>query len=146
MLILSYVERRDAVHRFVRRDQKYFNRARYSYLRQPRHWKEPIWIGDKIDHTLVNPNTLRSYEITVPDKATTGATTSFTFIVPWHYYQETHQDFDATEVNKCKRVELSSEYDWDPQKVRFPKASRVVEEEIPRTIGSVSVSAESSFR
>jgi hypothetical protein len=57
--------------------------------------------------------------------------------VPWHYNQETHQDFDATELNKYKRVVLSSEYDWDPQNVQFPKASRIVEEEIPRTIGSV---------
>jgi hypothetical protein len=32
----------------------------------------PTWIGDKIVHTLVNPNQLRSHDITVPDKATTN--------------------------------------------------------------------------
>jgi hypothetical protein len=30
------------------------NRARWKCLRQPRHWRKSKWIGDKIDHKLVN--------------------------------------------------------------------------------------------
>jgi hypothetical protein len=37
----------------------------------------------------------------------------------------------------CPHISLSSEYEWDPQNVRFPKASRTVEEEVSRSIGSV---------
>jgi hypothetical protein len=36
---------------------------------------------------------------------------------------------------------LSSKYDWDPQNVQFPEASRFVEEEIFRTIRSVSIAS-----
>jgi hypothetical protein len=36
------------------------------------------------------------------------------------------------------RAQLSSEHKWDPQNVRFPKASRTVEEEISRTIGAIT--------
>ena len=37
----------------------------------------------------------------------------------------------------CPHISLSSEYEWDPQNVRFPEASRTVEEEVSRSIGSV---------
>jgi len=42
----------------------------------------------------------------------------------------------------CEHVVLSSEHDWNPQNVCFPEATRTVEEEISRTIGSVQTSVD----
>jgi hypothetical protein len=42
------------------------------------------------------------------------------------------------ELQTCPHVTLSSDHEWDPQNVRFPKASRTVEEAISRSIGSIS--------
>jgi hypothetical protein len=111
-------------------------------------FNEAIWMGDKMDHTLVNPNQLRSYGITVQDNPFAAAPTFIStedneFSLPLScsgtiLMAATRTPTDR-ELNTCPHVVLSSEHDWDPKNVRFPKASRTVEEEITRTIGSVNV-------
>jgi hypothetical protein len=77
---------------------KVFRPSNRNQLRS-RHWKDPVWIGNKIDHTLVNPNHcdhIRLLSRTRPPQTfRLKATTSFTFIVLWHHCQETHRDLDT---------------------------------------------------
>jgi hypothetical protein len=49
------------------------------------------------------------------------------------------------ELQTSPHVVLSSEHEWDPQNVRFPKASRAVEEEVARTIGAVRAEEECDY-
>jgi hypothetical protein len=110
-------------------------------------FNEAIWMGDKMDHTLVNPNQLRSYGITVQDNPFSAAPTyvsteghEFTFPLTCHgtILSTPTRTPTSHELQNCAHVILSSEHDWDPQHVRFPKASRTVEEEISRTVGAVT--------
>ena len=107
---------------------------------------EAIWMGDKMENTLVNPNQLRAYGLTVQDNPFSE---SPTFVVT-----EGHECIlplmsqgtilgvstrtpTNQELQSCPYVILLSEHEWDPQNVRFPKASRTVEEEVLRSIGAV---------
>jgi hypothetical protein len=109
---------------------------------------EAIWMGDKMEHTLVNPNQLRAHGITVQDNPFSTSpiyisTEGHEFSMPLKcegtilgVTTRTPTDKEL-QVDSCPHVILSSEYDWNPQNVRFPKASRTVEEEVSRTIGAV---------
>ena len=111
-------------------------------------FNEAIWMGDKMDHTLVNPNQLRSFGITVQDDPYSGAPTFIStegneFTMPlWSKgttlgvstRTPTEQELQENQPH----IILSSEHDWDPQNVRFPKARRAVEEEVSRNIGAVN--------
>jgi hypothetical protein len=109
--------------------------------------KEAIWMGDKMDHTLVNPNQLRSFGITVQDNPFSEAPTFIAtegneFTMPLSSKGtvlgvSTRTPTDQ-ELQTCPHITLSSEHDWDPQNVCFPKASRTVEEEVARKIGAVN--------
>jgi hypothetical protein len=109
-------------------------------------FNQAIWMGDKMDNTLVNPNQLRSFGITVQDNPFDAAPTyvsaeSDDFSFPLNCQGTILSAATRTptdlELQTCTHVVLSSEHDWDPQHVHFPKSSRTVEEEIRRTIGSV---------
>jgi hypothetical protein len=107
---------------------------------------EAIWMGDKMDHTLINPNQLRAYGLTVQDNPFSEApifisTEGHEFTLPLQskgtilgVATRTPTDQD---LQTCPHIVLSSEHEWDPQNIRFPKASRSVEEEVSRTIGAV---------
>jgi hypothetical protein len=108
-------------------------------------------MGDKMDHTLVNPNQLRAFGITVQDNyfadppifiSTEGNEFSMplsTKGTPLGVATRTPTDH---ELHTCPHFALSSEHEWDPQNVCFPKASRTVEEEISRTIGAVTTQSD----
>jgi hypothetical protein len=107
---------------------------------------EAIWMGDKMDHTLVNPNQLRAYGLTVQDNPFSEApifisTEGHEFILPLAskgtILGVTTRTPTAQELQTCPHVTLSSEHEWDPQHVRFPKAVRTAEEEVSRNIGAV---------
>jgi hypothetical protein len=107
---------------------------------------EALWMGDKMEHTLVNPNQLRAYGVTVQDNPfstspTFISTEGHEFTMPLNSKGTILGVITRTptdrELQECQHVILSSEHDWDPQNVRFPKASRTVEEEVSRTIGAV---------
>ena len=113
---------------------------------------EAIWMGEKMDHTLVNPNQLRAYGITVQDNPFSEApifiaTEGHAFVMPLHIKGTTLGVSTRTptdsELQSCQpHVILSSEHEWDPQNVRFPKSSRTVEEEVARTVGAVLTQGE----
>ncbi len=107
---------------------------------------EAIWMGDKMDHTLVNPNQLRAYGLTVQDNPFSEApifisTEGHEFILPLAskgtILGVTTRTPTDQELQTCPHVTLSSEHEWDPQHVRFPKAVRTAEEEVSRNIGAV---------
>ena len=107
---------------------------------------EAIWMGDKMQHTLINPNQLRAYGVSVQDNPfseapTFIATEDYEFVLPLTctgtILGVATRTPTENELQTRPHISLSSEYEWDPQNVRFPKASRTVEEEVSRTIGSV---------
>jgi hypothetical protein len=108
---------------------------------------EAIWMGDKMDHTPVNPNQLRAFGLNVQDNPFSDApifigTEGHEFMLPLAskctILGVTTRTPTDHEIQTCPHVTLSSEREWDPQNVQFPKASRTVEEEIARTIGAVT--------
>jgi hypothetical protein len=108
--------------------------------------KEAIWMGDQMEHTLLNPNQLQAYGITVQDNPFDPAPISISpenneFTLPLNSKGTvlgvaTRTPTDQ-ELQTCPHVVLSSEHEWDPQNVWFPRASQTVEEEISRTVGAV---------
>ncbi len=112
---------------------------------------QAIWMGDKMSHTLINPNQLRACGITVQDNPFLAApifisTEDNHFSVPLACKGTILGVATRTpteqELQTCPHVTLSSDHEWDPQNVRFPEASRAVEEEISRSIGSVMTQSE----
>jgi hypothetical protein len=107
---------------------------------------EAIWMGDQMEHTLINPNQLRAYGITVQDNPFDPApifisTEDNEFTLPLNsngtVLGVATRTLTGQELQTCPHAVLLSEYKWDPQNVRFPRASRTVEEEISRTVGAV---------
>jgi hypothetical protein len=91
---------------------------------------QAIWMGDKMRHTLVNPNQLRAYGITVQDNPFIEApifisTEDNNFSVPLSCKGTILGVATRTpteqELQTCPHVTLSSDHEWDPQNVRFPK-------------------------
>jgi hypothetical protein len=114
---------------------------------------QAIWMGDKISHALVNPNQLRARGITVQDNPFIEApmflpTEDNNFSVPLACKGAIPGVATRTpteqELQTCPHVAPSSDHEWDPQNVRFPKASRTVEEEISRSIGSIVTQSETT--
>lgn len=107
---------------------------------------EAIWIGDQLRHTLINPNQLHAYRVRVQDNPFNTAPLFLSmegnkFSMPLTcngtiLCAPTRTPTDH-ELHTCPHVILSSEHEWDPQNVWFPKALRTVEEEVSRTIGAI---------
>jgi hypothetical protein len=107
---------------------------------------EAIWMGDQMEHTLINPNQVQAYGITVQDNLFDPApifisTEDNEFTLPLNSKGTVLGVATKTptdqELQTCPHAVLSSEHEWDPQNVRFLRASRTVEEEISRTVGAV---------
>jgi hypothetical protein len=103
-------------------------------------------MGDQMEHTLINPNQLRTYRITVQDNLFDPApifisTEDNEFTLPLSSKGTVLGVATITptdqELQTCLHVVLSSEHEWDPQNVRLTRASRTVEEELSRTVGVV---------
>ena len=93
---------------------------------------EAIWMGETMDHTLLNPNQLRHYGTRVQDDPTSAyplsiitednefcmeLTMSGTIV-----YAETHSPSNS-DLNKYPHITLSSPHQWDPKRVKFPKCT-----------------------
>ena len=88
---------------------------------------EALWMGDQLDHTLINPNQLSVYGVEVQDnpysKEWLSIITNET-IIPL-YTQGTvicGETFTPTDSksNNLPWLVLTSPHDWDPQKITFP--------------------------
>ena len=109
---------------------------------------EGLWMADQMEHTLINPNQLRHFGVTVQDNPFAReplfiATEDESFVLPLHtegtnVVVSTRTPTDA-ELHQCQHIHLTSKHQWDPQHVCLPKASRTVEEEIQMRRGISSV-------
>ena len=101
---------------------------------------EALYFGDRLDHTLICPNQLRSYGIDVYDTPRQFDQTSVhaivipeeKLIIPLDLngvvsYFATHKPSD-NDLDNCRRVVLSSDVPWNPNDPMFEKQERVLEQ------------------
>ena len=111
-------------------------------------FNEALWMGDTLQHTLVNPNQFRAYGTTVQDnpfapsplkfEPPTGHTIPLT-TMGTIIYCNTRAPSDC-ELSTLPHIHLFSSATWDPHKVVF-LTHRVEEEECQPQISSISSSA-----
>ncbi len=101
-------------------------------------FNEAIWMGDHLDHSLLNPNQLRNYGIVVQDNpydqaALHLASHSDEFIMPMatdgttiYFDSRTPTDY---ELQHSPHIILSSQAEWNPREVQFPTPQGHAEEE-----------------
>ena len=87
---------------------------------------ESLWMGDKMDHTLVNPNQLWAYGVSIQDNPFDAKPLSITtddFSVEL-YSEGTIICVDTrTPTDSELSLILTSPHDWDPHNVCFPSSS-----------------------
>ena len=98
-------------------------------------FNEALWMGDRLHHTLINPNQLRSYGVDVQDNPFAKEdlaiiTADYIILLDTQcttIFCDTRSPTEA-ELQQLPRVILTSAIDWDPQKVQFPShnSDRVV--------------------
>jgi len=114
-------------------------------------FNEGLWMGDKMEQTLVNPNQMRLFGIMVQDNPVCESPLYLTtedgdFVLPLQMkgtnVMANTRTPTAQESHDCTHIVLLSEHPWDPHRVRFPESSRTVQEKIEmhRSIGGVRVS------
>ena len=91
---------------------------------------ESLWMGDKLDHTLVNPNQLWAYGVSVQDNPFDAKPLSITTDdVSVELYSEgtiicgDTQTPTESKLSQLPRFILTSPHDWDPHNVCFPSSS-----------------------
>ena len=100
-------------------------------------FNEAIWMGEILDHSLLNPNQLRAHGITVQDNP--YGDTAMHIAVPNDEFQHPMQSdgttiyFDSRtptnyELATCPHIIMSSGAEWNPRDVQFPSIERPVEE------------------
>ena len=87
-------------------------------------------MGNKLDHTLVNPNQLWAYGVSVQDNPIDDKPLSITTD---HASVELYSEGTiicgdtrtptVSELSQLPRLILTSPHDWDPHNVRFPSCS-----------------------
>jgi len=100
---------------------------------------EALWMGDSMQHTLVNPNQLRYFGTKVQDNPTSDEplhlmTEDHKFNLELEMngtviFAETHTP-SAKELHECPHIVLSSPHEWDPQNVKFHSQSRAFQDEM----------------
>ena len=113
-------------------------------------FNEALWLGDQMQHTLVNPNQLLHYGLTVradpynSEEPIRIETENGEFVMPLLsdgtvIYLDT---WTPTDEDLCSlpHVTMSSPHPWNPRDVQFPKTSRRVQEDFAmRSIAHVQV-------
>ena len=107
-------------------------------------FNEALWMGDTLNHTLINPNQLRHYGITVQDnpacdKPLYFMTEDSAFSMELKrkgtiIYSDTFTP-SARELNDNPKIIMSSPHPWDPTNVEFNNNARSLEEEITEVRG-----------
>ena len=91
---------------------------------------ESLSMGDKLDHTLVNPNQLPAYGVSVQDNPFDAKSLSITTddVSVELYSEGTNICGDTrtpteSELSQLPRLSLTSQHDWDPHNVCFLSSS-----------------------
>ena len=116
---------------------------------------ESLWMGDIMDHTLVNPNQLRHFGIKVQDNPYGGtemhlSTESNDMYFPLRsegtmIYLDTCTPTEQELHEECVHIQLSSKSPWNPHAVQFPEFTRRAEAGTPainRTTAHITTSVE----
>ena len=100
---------------------------------------ESLWMGDTMDHTLINQNQLRHYGTQVQDNPMSESPLSIItedneFCMELSMsgtivHFDTHSPTEE-ELKTCPHIVLSSPHEWNPNKVTFPKSKLTLEEEL----------------
>jgi hypothetical protein len=100
---------------------------------------EGLWMLDKMEAMLVNPNQLRHYGVMVQDNPFSESplfimSNDETFIMNLeadgtNIFADTHQPTQR-ELEECPHIVLPSPHPWDPLNVQFPESKRSMEEEM----------------
>ena len=102
-------------------------------------FNEALWMGDHMDHSLLNPNQLRHYGTIVQDNPydtvqTHIANEDRTCVIPLSSFGTTlgFETFAPTDKDLLtyEHIILTSNSPWNPQEVRFPEPSQLVEAEV----------------
>ena len=91
---------------------------------------ESLWMGNKLDHTLVNPNQLRAYSVNVqgnpfdtkPLSITTDDVSVKLYLEGTIICGDTRTPTES-ELGQLPWLILTSPHDWDPHNVCFPSCS-----------------------
>jgi hypothetical protein len=98
---------------------------------------ESLWMGEMMDHTLINPNQLRLFGVQVQDNPYNGiqmhlATEDGDMIFPLTSEGTTiflpTRTPTAKELHECPHIVMTSRSPWDPHAVHFPEPAHRVEE------------------
>jgi hypothetical protein len=109
-------------------------------------FNEALWMGDIMEHSLINPNQLRHHGVHVQDNPYSAtqvhiATEDEEFILPL--------ETDGTiiffpsrtptekELQTCRHILLTSHAEWNPRDVSFPDPSHRVEERLISKVKSL---------
>ena len=99
---------------------------------------ESLWMGDKLDHTLVNPNQLQAYSVSTQDNPFDTKSLSITANdVSIKLYSEgmiicgDTRTPTESELGQLPRLILTSPHDWDPHNVCFPSCSGQLSDSTP---------------
>ena len=93
-------------------------------------FNESLWMGDKLDHTLVNPNQLQAYGVNVQDNPfdtkplsiTTDEASVELYLEGTIICGDTRTPTEP-ELSQLPRLILTSPHDWDPHNVCFPSCN-----------------------
>ena len=98
---------------------------------------EALWMGDKLDHMLVNPNQLRAYGVNVQDNpfmSTSLAISDQDHIISLYskgtiICGDTRSPMEQ-ELGTLPRMVMTSPHDWDPHNIFFPSCSCQVKDKV----------------
>ena len=104
----------------------------------PLIFHESLWMGDKLDHTLVNPNQLWAYGVSVQDNPFDAKPLSITtddasvelYLEGMIICGDTQTPTES-ELSRLPWLILTSPHDWDPHNVCFPSCSGQSSDNIP---------------
>ena len=98
---------------------------------------EAIWMGDILDHSLINPNQLRAHGVTVQDNPY-DAVAMHISCADHDFIHSLRADgttiyFDSRtptshELATCPHIALTSSREWNPRDVQFPEPTHHLEE------------------
>jgi len=117
-------------------------------------FNEALWMGDHMDHSLLNPNQLRHFGTIVQDNPydptqTHIANEDRTCVIPLSSFGTTlgFETFAPTDndLQQFEHTILTSQLPWDPQHVTFPEPSHLVEAEVAR-VSAMSPSFSEKFQ
>jgi hypothetical protein len=110
-------------------------------------FNEAIWMGNHLDHSLLNPNQLRHHGITVQDNPYANSSLHLAsheeeFIMPLRADGSTIYFDSRTPTNHelahSPHITMSSHTEWNPRDVQFPISARHIEGGLRHEIGGVS--------